>query len=154
MTDSPFMIRLKSLIDEIAGAEYGSKTRFAGMLGVDPSYIDRWTNQKLFPSAEHLANIQEKLHISIDWLLTGKGDRYITYPPLAGAGGGQVREPTPPYGMFLADDVTNEEKTYIKKLIRIFHTKQEKTVIAIKQNLDAFLDTPNKQKPKKSIVNE
>lgn len=142
MTDKSFIDRLLALIEEIAGTKYGSKKRFAEMLCVDPSYIDRWTNQNLYPSAEHLANIQDKLHISIDWLLTGRGDRFIK--PAAG----EVREPAPPYGLFT--DITDEERDYLKRLLKLLRTKQDKTVIAIKQNIDAFLDTPNKQRFKKT----
>lgn len=153
MTTKPTLDRLLTVINDLTN---GNKKRFAEMLGVTPSYIDGWTNKGIFPSAEQLANIQEKLHISIDWLLTGKGERYIIPSPLAGEGKGEgyTREPAPPYGIFLADDVTEEEKAYIKKLIRILHTKQEKTVLAIKQNIDAFLDTPNKSKVKKTASNE
>lgn len=50
-----------------------------------------------------------------------------------------------------------EEKEFCEKLLRIMRTKQEKTVTAIKQNLDAFLDNPDREKtpvPKKAASNE
>ncbi len=43
-------------------------------------------------------------------------------------------------------EVYNEdERAYCKKLLRILRTKQDKTITAIKQNIDAFLDNPDKE---------
>lgn len=39
-----------------------------------------------------------------------------------------------------------DEREYVGKLLmRIFREKQEKTVIAIKQNIEAFLDNPDRE---------
>lgn len=159
MTDKSFIDRLLLIINDLTN---GNKLRFAEMLGISPAYIDRWTNQGSLPSAEHLANIKEKLGVNLNWLLTGKGPSFDIIPHPSGVGfmteeefAEEIRETAPPYGvMYLPDAVTDEEKQYIKKLIKLFHTKQDKTVIAIKQNIDAFLDTPNKAKAFKKTANE
>lgn len=149
MTKQSFKDRLLLLIAERAD---GNKTKFAEMLGVTPGNINNWINLDYLPAFEHLANMYAKFNVNINWLLLGEGGKYYFPVPLrvGGKDEGLIRETTPPYGMFLADVITDEEKQYIKKLIRLFHTKQEKTVMAIKQNIDAFLDTPNKGKVKKT----
>ena len=141
MTDSPFVIRLKELIKDLAD---GVNLRFAGMIGLHSSYIDRWINQGGLPSAEHLENIHRKLNINLNWLLTGEGSRYIKKEERVF----NVAEELAPYGY------SKEEKQYIDRLIKILRTKQDGTVIAIKQNIDAFLTTPNKQKALKKTADE
>lgn len=139
MTDSPFMIRLKSLIDDLAD---GNKSKFAEMLGVSPVHIDNWTNRGSVPNAFYLAIMHKKTGVNLHWLLNNEGEKYLE-PDI-----GEVRETAAPYGLFA--DITDEERDYIKSLLKILRTKQDKTVIAIKQNIDAFLDTPNKSKVKKT----
>lgn len=39
---------------------------------------------------------------------------------------------------------TKEEQDYTEKLVKIMRTKMDGTVLAIKQNIDAFLTTPDK----------
>ena len=144
MTDSPFVIRLETLINDIAE---GKKIKFAEMLGVSPAYIDRWTNQGSLPSAEHLANIHDKLNININWLLTGEGEKFIKsrvgyahqkeQPSM-------VRKALEEYGY------DKEEREYIDKLITIFRTKDAGTKSAIIQNIDTFLRVPAAEKAKKT----
>ena len=133
MTNKPLLDRLLLLINDLTD---GNKKRFAEMLEVTPSYIDRWTNQGILPSAEQLTNIHDKLNININWLLTGEGSKYIKKEEQVL----QVAEELAPYGY------SKEEKQYIDRLIKILRTKQDGTVTAIKQNIDAFLTTPDKKK--------
>lgn len=74
MSAKDFTGRLLLLVDHKAG---GVKARFAELLGIDPSYLNRWVNDGSMPSAEHLTNIAEKLNVNINWLLTGKGPMHI-----------------------------------------------------------------------------
>ena len=133
MTNKPLLDRLLLLINDLTD---GNKKRFAEMLEVTPSYIDRWTNQGILPSAEQLTNIHDKLNININWLLTGEGSKYIKKEEQVL----QVAEELAPYGY------SKEEKQYLDRLIKILRTKQDGTVTAIKQNIDAFLTTPDKKK--------
>ena len=74
MSNKDFTDRLLLLVDHKAG---GVKARFAELLRINPSYLNRWVNDGSLPSAEHLANMAEKLNVNINWLLTGKGPMYI-----------------------------------------------------------------------------
>ena len=139
MTDKSFNDRLQGLINELTE---GNKKKLAEMLDINPVMIQGWINRGSLPSTEHLINIQQKLGINLNWLLAGEGERYIKRETAV-----EVKEEEEHY-------YSQEEKQYIKKLIQIFRTKQEKTVSAIKQNIDAFLDNPNKGIVKKSIINE
>lgn len=132
MTNKPLLDRLLLLINDLTG---GNKKRFAEMLGISPPQIDHWINRGSLPSAEHLANLHNKLYISINWLLTGEGEIFVKKeaPMMA-------HEALAEYGY------DKEKREYIDKLIKILRTKQDKTVIAIKQNIDAFLDNPDKAK--------
>ena len=113
------------------------------MLDLYPSNIDVWVNKNSIPSGEHLQKFHDKLNININWLLTGEGEKFIKsrvgyahqkeQPSM-------VRKALEEYGY------DKEERAYIDKLIKILRTKQDKTVLAIKQNIDAFLDNPDKAK--------
>lgn len=140
MTTKPLLDRLLSLINELTD---GNKKRFAETLGIKPENVNRWINEGSLPSAEHLSNLKNKLNININWLLTGEGEKFIKsrvgyahqkeQPSM-------VRKALEEYGY------DKEERAYIDKLIKILRTKQDKTVLAIKQNIDAFLDNPDKAK--------
>lgn len=151
MTDKPLLDRLLLLINELTN---GNKKKFAEILGIGPSHINDWTNMGSIPNAFYLAIIHKKTGVNLHWLISGEGKKYLIPSPHAGEGQGEgiyARESMSPYG---EPSLTEEERAYIKKLIQIFKTKQEKTVIAIKQNIEAFLDTPNKEKVKKNMANE
>lgn len=82
-------------------------------------------------SAAH--EIAKALNITIEELLTGEET--------------QIKESIAEYGY------TKEEKEYIDRLVKIMRTKMDGTVLAIKQNIDAFLTTPDKQEEVKKISN-
>ena len=128
MTDSPFVIRLETLINDIAE---GKKIKFAEMLGVSPTHIDNWINRGSLPNANQLTNIYQKLNINLNWLLTGEGEMFVKKEyPLT------VHEALVGYGYNL------KEREYIDKLVTIFRTKDTDTKIAIMQNIDTFLKVP------------
>lgn len=51
---------------------------------------------------------------------------------------------------YLPGGYTPEEREYAEKLVRIMRTKMDGTALAIKQNIDAFLTTPDKEAVKKT----
>ena len=137
MTDKPILDKLLLLIDEFTK---GNKKKFAEILKVTPSYIDRWINQGILPSAKQLTNIHDKLKININWLLTGEGEMFIKKEsPLT------VHEALVGYGYNL------KEREYIDKLVTIFRTKDTDTKIAIMQNIDTFLKVPADIKGKDTL---
>lgn len=62
------------MIDIEAG---GKHTKFAKMAGIPISTFQSYLSQRI-PKPEHLIRISEKFNVSMDWLLTGKGDQYIS----------------------------------------------------------------------------
>jgi len=123
------LILIKLLADD-------TKSRFAKMLELYPSNIDAWVNQNNIPGGEHLLKFHDKLNINLNWLLIGEGEMFCKKEQPSFA----VHEPLAEYGY------NKEEREYIDKLIKILRTKQDKTTVAIKQNIDAFLDNPDKVK--------
>ena len=73
MTNEIFRSNLLSLIKEHAD---GKLSRFAEILGLHSSYLDRWLNKEELPSGRYFINFYDKLGINIHWLLTGEGDKY------------------------------------------------------------------------------
>jgi len=51
---------------------------FADSLGVNQNYISRYEAGKIKPSFEFLKSVAEKENININWLLTGKGEMYLS----------------------------------------------------------------------------
>lgn len=72
------------------------------------------------PKANELYEVAKALDVTVEELLTGQA----------------------PETILLQD---KDEREYVGKLLRIFREKQEKTVIAIKQNIEAFLDNPDRE---------
>lgn len=68
-----FFERLHFLINEEAG---GKHTVFAKRACIPVSTFQSYLSDRI-PIAEHLIRISETFKISIDWILTGKGDPYI-----------------------------------------------------------------------------
>jgi len=136
LTDNPFMIRLKSLIDILTN---GNKKRFAEMLGIGPSHINDWTNVGCVPNAFYLAIIHKRTGVNLHWLLNNEGEMFVKKEaPLA------VHEALAGYGY------NSEERDYIDKLVTILRTKDADTKSAIMQNIDTFLKVPAAEKAKKT----
>lgn len=55
--------------------------RFAEMLGIHSSYLDRWLNKGSLVSSKHLQNFHSKLNINLNWLLAGNGEMFVEYKP-------------------------------------------------------------------------
>ena len=128
MTDKPILDRLLLLIDEFTK---GNKKKFAERLEISPTSINSWINEGYLPRTEHLANIQEKLGVNLNWLLTGEGEMFVKKEASL-----TVHEAFAVYGYNL------KEREYIDKLVTIFRTKDTDTKIAIMQNIDTFLKVP------------
>ncbi|MBI3582410.1 MAG: hypothetical protein HY096_00485 [Nitrospinae bacterium] len=140
MTSKAFVDRLRLIIKELAEEK---QTKFAKLINTYQANVGRWINPKIqsFPDERHLAAIQKHLGVNLNWLLTGEGEMFVKKEaPLA------VHEALAGYGF------NSKEREYIDKLIKILRTKQDKTVRAIKQNIDAFLDNPDKKNEVESDV--
>ncbi|MDH3975698.1 MAG: helix-turn-helix domain-containing protein [Deltaproteobacteria bacterium] len=79
---TPFGERLQIAIDELYA---GKKSHFAKALGIDPSFVGSWINTGSLPSGEKLELIAGKTVINLNWLLTGKGEKYIKQKPAENA---------------------------------------------------------------------
>lgn len=77
------------------------------------------------PAADALLAVARALDVSIEYLLADTPEAL-------------VRDARAEYGY------SKEEREYIDRLIKIMRTKMDGTVQAIKQNIDAFLTTPDK----------
>lgn len=139
MTTQTVRDRILTLIKLLAD---DTKSRLAEMLGINPANIHDWVNRDRIPGGEHLQTFHDKLNVNINWLLTGEGEMFVSRVGYAHQKESVpiVLEPLAQYGY------DKEEREYMDKLVTIIRTKQDKTVIAIKQNIDAFLDNPDKAK--------
>ncbi|MBU1564260.1 MAG: helix-turn-helix domain containing protein [Proteobacteria bacterium] len=68
-----FSSRLQELIDEFGGKKL---TGFAKLCGIPQGTLHGYKSGKL-PTSEYLIRIQEECGVSIDWLLKGRGEKYI-----------------------------------------------------------------------------
>lgn len=137
LTDKAFIGRIWSIIRDV-----GTQSALAEKIGTSQGTIADWVNRGSFPSTKHLANLKEKLNININWLITGIGPRYLTATD-------RVKEEEAGY---IPHGHTREEQDYTEKLVKIMRTKMDGTVQAIKQNIDAFLTTPDKEEEVKKIA--
>lgn len=69
-----FTNRLLRLIDEMAS---GKQAAFAAKAGIAPGTLNAYTQGRL-PQAEQLIRIHEAFGVNMNWLLTGKGNPYIS----------------------------------------------------------------------------
>lgn len=137
--------RILQLINMFAD---GNKTRFAEILGISKTNIQDWTNPKRLrlPAAEHLANIRDKLNISIDWLLTGEGEMKSA---------GDMRGASAVYGQNVIEVRDRLERQCVEKLLRILRSDDDLIKGAIIPNLNAFDDRLiEKARVKKNTANE
>lgn len=84
MNKDKFKERLKDLI----GGE--KPFPWAERIGITPGIFNRMWNDGIAPKAETLGKIASKTGVSIDWLLLGKGDKFVK---------NSVNEITPDYGI-------------------------------------------------------
>ncbi len=149
MTDNPFMIRLKSLIDDITD---GNKKRFAETLGIGATHINDWTNRGSVPNAFYLAIIHKKTGVNLHWLIAGEGYKFLKQD-LAGAG--ISRETTAPYGQNFIEVRSELERQCAQKLLRILRSDDDLIKGAIIPNLNAFDDRLiERSNAKKNTANE
>jgi len=76
---------------------------------------------------EGVYEVAQALGVAVEYLITGEASQAF-----------MMHESEVGYGY------TQEEQEYAGKLVRIMRTKMDGTVLAIKQNIDAFLTTPDR----------
>jgi len=77
---------LSILVDEIS---QGNRKKFAMGAGIVPATLHNYLNGRV-PKADALVNICKSYNINLNWLLTGKGPKYIT-----NQGDTQILDPDP-----------------------------------------------------------
>ncbi|MDH4227083.1 MAG: helix-turn-helix domain containing protein [Deltaproteobacteria bacterium] len=118
----------------------------AKTLNITPQALSNYKKKSRIPS--HLVIDFAGLYgLSVDWLLTGKGDAYL------GGGGGPrseryigVAEDKKPYGqrqqelarVIEVSPLAPEELIYVGKLLTILRAQNSTTSTAMKFNIDAF----------------
>lgn len=71
--------QLKGLWDRINEAfEWANPAVIARELGLERHSIYKWKNGKSQPTIENLLKISTVTNSSLDWLLTGRGQRYLS----------------------------------------------------------------------------
>lgn len=115
------VIGLGERIKQARKAKGFTQQYLAEKLETTSGYISEIEADKKVPGGEFLISLKRYLGVSTDWLLTGAETKEVE----------------------VYDKIEDE---YVRKLLKIMRTKQEKTVTAIKQNLEAFLDNPDKEK--------
>ena len=70
-----FNQRLQEIIDEFSE---GKLTKFAKLCDIPQGTLHAYKTGRI-PTAEYLIRIREVCGITIDWLLTGSGPKYITH---------------------------------------------------------------------------
>jgi transcriptional regulator with XRE-family HTH domain len=64
-------------IRELRQEKKMSGKEFSSAINIDNSQYSKIENGKLAPTIEHLMEIYSKFNVSINWLLTGEGEKYI-----------------------------------------------------------------------------
>jgi len=105
-----------------------TQMKFAEQLEIAYQTLNKYEKGHRTPDAELVHRMVILTKVSAGWLLTGVETEEI-------------------------EVYDQDEKNYCRKFLRIIRTKQDKTVAAIKQNVDAFLDTPDKAVVKKNLQN-
>ncbi len=112
-------------IKELRGGK--SQEEFADIIGVSQGTLSKY-EKGMMPPADILYRIAKIGNSSVERLLTGNE----------------------PESILLKD---KDERECVERLLKILRTKQDKTVIAIKQNIDAFLDNPDREELVKKTPN-
>jgi transcriptional regulator with XRE-family HTH domain len=124
--------KLESRIKESRKSIGYSQRRIAELLNIAFQTQNKYEKGHRTPNAKYLQRFIAITRCDPGWLLTGKASEDPTL---------RISEAPVGYGF------TEEEDEYVKKLVKILRTKQSGTVIAIKQSVDTFLTTPDKEAP-------
>lgn len=127
---SVFAENILSVIDELCG---GDKKEFAGKIMVHYDTVRRWCNGNNLPEGNDLLLIQNNYGISIDWLFTGKGNRYLETVHMA------VNE-TPGEYAFMSD-WKEDTKNACRDVKEILESDDEVSAFALRSNIAAFRDS-------------
>lgn len=59
----------------------GEKTQkeFSDILGITQSHLSQFELGKVKPTTDFYVAVADVLNVNLNWLLTGKGDKYVTY---------------------------------------------------------------------------
>ena len=57
-----------------------SQQALADLIGVSRSALAQWETAMSSPSLENLRKMAESLHVSFEWLATGRGNQYLHQP--------------------------------------------------------------------------
>ncbi len=128
-----FLQRLESKINHMTKADFAKK------IGVHVSTISLWRDDKL-PKGETLKRISKEFGISVDWLLTGGGEPYLT--DQTGREGVSVLSSTlkEVSGRGFQSSASHQASIAqsIEMLMKIMGSNNQKLIRAIVSNLDAF----------------
>lgn len=99
------MVYLKDSIKQIRGKM--TQKQFAAKLEVHVNTIQRWEAGSTVPDANDLARIQKVFGISIDWLLSGDGPRYLS----------ELEQPRPAEVVPIENGFIESFRTWVAELI-------------------------------------
>jgi len=141
----PKVIELGSRIKRAIEKSGRKQVEVASLLGTYPPDLTRWIQGENAPSFENLVKIGEHLHVSLDWLLLGKGE---------------PEEETILIGkdQKLECEISNVNRErrlpenaptrrFIDNVIKILRSGNKKIVTALESNVDAFLENIELRKP-------
>ncbi|MCK4786247.1 MAG: helix-turn-helix domain-containing protein [Desulfobacteraceae bacterium] len=122
-------------------------------LRIDVASLKRIEKGRAVPDAMQMSKMLTPLVCDAEWLLAGLaplGTAEGEVPPRFPNKKNVVPKAAETVVEYKIGMNTKEEREYIDKLVTIIRTKHDGTVLAIKQNLDAFLTTPDKNNEKKT----
>ncbi len=112
-------------------------SRLARALGVTPQALSNYKKRGKVPS-DLILKFAGMNGLSVDWLLTGEGHRYLAEREGGkGAAGASHGEVARGFAKFAA--LTPDELIYIGKLLRIMRSSDSSTSEVLKWSIDAFL---------------
>jgi hypothetical protein len=74
LPDTEILKRIKELV----GEGHGAKIAFCRATGIRPQTLNGWYKRDSEPNSAWLAQIVDRLGVSADWLLLGRGPKYKT----------------------------------------------------------------------------
>ncbi|GMR04914.1 MAG: hypothetical protein BMS9Abin23_0834 [Thermodesulfobacteriota bacterium] len=126
----------------------------ARVLGVTPQALSNYKKRGEMPT-DLVLRFADIYGLSVDWLITGKGDMYrLGYRPDEAEGGYLIAaEKAASYGKegfqrgFDVGTLSPDEIIYVGKLLKILRSSNKNTATAMKYTVDAFLKNPEEAEP-------
>ncbi|MFQ5737158.1 MAG: helix-turn-helix domain-containing protein [Thermodesulfobacteriota bacterium] len=113
-----------------------NSSQLARVLGVTPQALSNYKKRGGLPTSL-LFKFAAIYEVSVDWLITGEGEIF------------RAAEQDAPYSGNASIELTgftDEETTYIGKLLDVLRHSEETVVRAVKSSIDAFLDASYPEK--------